>query len=92
MLMTGIGGSILFVSAMLYFANLVLTAVLSRAPAPPVPAFTEAMSGPDHSPAILDRWKPWLVIAAILILVAYGPNLVRLAITTPLTTPGLRVW
>jgi cytochrome c oxidase subunit 1 len=92
MLMTGIGGSILFVSAMLYFANLVLTAVRSRAPAPAVPAFTEAMSGPDHSPAILDRWKPWLVIAAILILVAYGPNLVRLAVTTPLTTPGLRVW
>jgi cytochrome c oxidase subunit 1 len=90
--LVGIGGTILFVSSMLYFANLVLTAVASRSPAPPVPEFTEAMSGPDHSPLILDRWTPWLVVAGILIAVAYGPNLVRLALTTPLVTPGLRVW
>jgi hypothetical protein len=39
-----------------------------------------------------DRWQPWLAVAVILIVVAYGPTLVRLAVTTPLTTPGLRVW
>jgi hypothetical protein len=31
-------------------------------------------------------------VGVILIVVAYGPTLVRLAVTTPLTTPGLRVW
>jgi cytochrome c oxidase subunit I len=92
MRMTGIGGAILFVSSMLYFVDIVMTVIASRAPAPAPPEFSEAMSGPDHMPAIFDRWKPWLAIAAVLILVAYGPNLVRLALTTPLVTPGMRVW
>jgi cytochrome c oxidase subunit 1 len=90
--LVGIGGAILFVSSLLYFLNLVLTLVASRAPAPAVPQFAEAMSGPDHAPPILDRWRPWLVLAGVLIAVAYGPSLLRLALTTPLTTPGLRVW
>ena len=54
--------------------------------------FAEALSGPDHAPAVLDRWRPWLVVAAGLIVVAYGPSLARLVATTPLVTPGFRVW
>jgi cytochrome c oxidase subunit 1 len=57
-----------------------------------VPAFAEALSGPDHAPAILDRWRPWLALAGVLILIAYGPSLVRLWAASPLTTPGMRVW
>jgi cytochrome c oxidase subunit 1 len=90
--LVGIGGSLLFLSALLYFLNLTLTVAASRAPAPAMPAFAEAVSGPEHAPAILDRWRPWLALAAALIAIAYGPTLVRLAATTPLTTPGLRVW
>lgn len=90
--LVGIGGTILFVSALLYFLNLVLTLVASREPAPAMPAFAEAVSGPEHAPAILDRWRPWLALAAALIAIAYGPTLFRLATTTPLTTPGFRVW
>jgi cytochrome c oxidase subunit 1 len=90
--LVGIGGAVLFVSALLYFVNLALTVWVSRAPAPAFPGFAEAISGPEHAPAILDRWRPWLALAAFLIAVAYGPTLLRLAMTTPLTTPGLRVW
>ena len=43
-------------------------------------------------PAILDRWRPWLALAALLILIAYGPSLAHLIATTPLTSPGFRVW
>jgi len=50
------------------------------------------VSGPDHAPVFVHRWRPWLALAVILIAIAYGPTLVRLATTTPLTTPGLRVW
>ena len=50
------------------------------------------MSGPEHAPAFLDRWRPWLALAGLLIVVAYGPVLVRLAHTTPLNAPGFRVW
>ncbi len=90
--LAGIGGTVLFVSALLYFLNLVLTLAVSRQPAPAPPEFAEALSGPDHAPAILDRWRPWLVLAFVLIVVAYGPVLVQLAISTPFNSPGLRVW
>jgi cytochrome c oxidase subunit 1 len=90
--LVGIGGALLFVSAMLYFLNMALTVAASRRAEQPALEFTEALSGPDEAPAFLDRWRPWLALAAILILVAYGPTLVRLAATTPLTTPGVRVW
>jgi cytochrome c oxidase subunit 1 len=90
--LVGIGGTVLFVSALLYFLNMALTVWASRQPAPAMPAFADALSGPEHAPPILDRWRPWLALAALLIAVAYGPTLFRLALTTPLTTPGLRVW
>jgi cytochrome c oxidase subunit 1 len=90
--LVGIGGTLLFVSALLYFLNMGLTAVASRRDPQPALGFAEAVSGPDHAPAFLDRWRPWLALAAILIVIAYGPTLTRLVAATPLTTPGFRVW
>ena len=90
--LVGIGGAILFLSALLFFLNVVLTATVARLAPQPVPEFADTVSGPDHAPAFVDHWQPWLATAIILIVIAYGPTLVRLAVTTPLTTPGLRVW
>jgi cytochrome c oxidase subunit I len=90
--LVGIGGALLFISALLYFLNLVLTATAGRAPAPAMPAFADATSGPEYAPAFLDRWRPWIALAVALIVVAYVPTLFRLATTTPLSSPGMRVW
>jgi cytochrome c oxidase subunit 1 len=90
--LVGIGGALMFLSLLIYFLNMVLTVAGSRRAEQPVPEFAEALSGPDHAPAFLDRWRPWLALAVILIAIAYGPTLVRLVATTPLNTPGLRVW
>jgi len=90
--LVGIGGTILFISAMLYFANMLLTAVVSREPSALEVPFAEALSGPEHAPAILDRWRPWLAFALVMIVIAYGPTLVRLVATTPFDAPGMRVW
>jgi len=90
--LVGVGGTLLFVSSLAYFLNLALTLVAARGPAPAVPEFAEALSGPEHAPAILDRWRPWLAVAGVLIAIAYGPTLLRLALTTPLPSPGFRVW
>jgi cytochrome c oxidase subunit I len=90
--LVGIGGAIVFLSALLYFLNMVLTVTVSRRVQEPAIEFAEAISGPDQAPAVLDRWKPWLVASAILLVIAYGPTLFHLITTTPLNTPGLRVW
>jgi cytochrome c oxidase subunit 1 len=90
--LVGIGGAILFLSALFYFANIVLTLAASREPAAGIPEFAEALSGPEHAPAILDRWQPWLALTAVLIAIAYGPILMRLLAGTPFNAPGLRVW
>jgi cytochrome c oxidase subunit 1 len=90
--LVGIGGTILFISALCYFVNIVLTVVASAEPATVEVPFTEALSGPDHAPPILDRWWPWVTAALILILIAYGPMLIHLISSTPLTSPGQRVW
>jgi len=90
--LVGLGGSILFLSSLLYFLNLVLTLTLSRAPALERVEFAEAVSPAEAAPALFERWRPWIVLAGVLIALAYGPVLVRLAVTTPFDAPGFRVW
>lgn len=92
MLWVGIGGTIMFVSALLYFLNLLLTWVASRQPAPEAPAFAEAASGPEDAPQWLDRLRPWLILSGIFILIAYGPIIVHMLLHTPLNVQGFRVW
>ena len=90
--LVGIGGAILFLSAMLYFLNIVLTMTASRQPAPAMPGFAEAISGADHAPPILDRWPMWLAVGVALILFAYGPPIFQILRATPFDSPGFRVW
>ncbi len=90
--LVGLGGSLLFVSALLYFFNLCMTCVASRAPAPEMPTFAEALSGPEEGPAILERWQPWLVLTVIFLVLAYAHPLIHLVSNTTLNVPGMRVW
>jgi cytochrome c oxidase subunit 1 len=92
MILVGIGGSVMFLSALLYFLNLVLTWVASRQPAPEAPAFAEALSGAEDAPLWVDRLRPWLVLSAIFILVAYGPLLMDMVGHGLMTIRGVRVW
>jgi hypothetical protein len=90
--LVGIGGALLFASAVLYFVNMALTVAASRRVPQPAAEFADALSGPDEAPIFLGRQRPWLALTALMIAVAYGPTLVRLIATTPLSTPGFRVW
>ena len=87
-----IGALIMFVSAALFYANMILTITAAkREPAAEV-EFAAAHSGPEDVPPILDRWKPWLAIAFALILINYTPLLYQLITTSPFNIPGMRSW
>ena len=88
----GIGGTLLFLSGCLYLLNLLLTVTRSRRTVVAVPAFAESAASADDAPAILARVRPWVVVAIVLLVVAYGPTLTRLIVTSRLNVPGLRVW
>jgi len=88
----GVGGTLLFVSGILYLLNLLLTVTLSRQPAPAMPEFAEPISPAEEGPAFLDRLRPWVVVAAVMIIIAYGPTFARLISSAALNAPGFRVW
>jgi cytochrome c oxidase subunit 1 len=88
----GVGGTLLFVSGVLYLVNLLLTVTVSRAPAPAVPEFAVSASPPEDGPALLNRLRPWVITAVVFLVIAYGPTLARLVATSHLNAPGFRVW
>jgi cytochrome c oxidase subunit 1 len=75
LILIAVGGVILFISGILYFLNIVLTLTISKEPANVEVPLAEAgeEGSHEHVPALLDRWRPWLVGATALILLAYLP-------------------
>jgi cytochrome c oxidase subunit 1 len=95
LLQTAVGGAILFVAAYLFF-YIVLRTALSRKYAPAdqqvaIPV-AESLRDPQLTPAWLDHWTPWLIATIVLIIIAYGPQLIYQIGNMQLTSPGLRVW
>jgi cytochrome c oxidase subunit I len=89
----GVGAMIMFVSAILFFLNMVLTITKGKpVTEEPMIPFSKAASGPEDGPAILDRWTPWIVITFVLIVINYAPTLYQLIVTSPFNIPGMRTW
>lgn len=87
----GIGGTILFVSSVLYFLNIVATLVSKKRAVVEVP-FAESMTPASEGPRILERWSLWISIAIVFVLLAYGPALIGLLSETTSSSPGFKVW
>ncbi len=88
-----IGGTLLFLSLLAYFINVLGTVFASRPLSKPVEMpVAEAVTEPQLTPAWLDRWVPWLAGTTVLIVLAYGPMLVQLIGQAQLTSPGFKVW
>jgi cytochrome c oxidase subunit 1 len=93
LIQAAVGGTILFVSYILFFVNVVGTVFASRKLERPIEMpVAEALTDPQLTPAWLDRWRPWLVGTVVLILIGYGPILFELIRTVQLTSPGFKVW
>ncbi len=92
----GLGGAILFVSAVMYVWILARTAWGKERQQGEVEIpVAEAMQDPQRTPRWLDRWVPWLVATVVLILIAYGPQLIDQIANIDLDTgraPAVRPW
>jgi len=87
-LQIAIGGTLLFVGAAMFLFVMAETWLAHRGGTLSVnSAIPEPLSGPEHSPRLLDNYKLWTAIALALIVIAYGPPLVSM-VADGITTPG----
>lgn len=76
-----VGGVILTLGGLLYFGNLVATLTNRRRAEQVTVPLAEPLEEPLRLPGYLDRFTPWVVSGALLVLIGYGPTLYRLFAT-----------
>jgi cytochrome c oxidase subunit 1 len=76
--LTAIGGTLMFVSVILFLVVMIATIVAGRRRDPGDIPFAETLNGPAASgwEPRLDRFRIWLALTILLILIAYAPFLV----------------
>ena len=91
--LTAIGGSIMFIGAILYFWSIIATVsgkvkstVLVEVP------IAESEVPSSKTPAWLDKWTTWIVLSLVLVLIGYAPMLIQYFSHLNLVSPGFRVW
>ncbi|MBT3390846.1 MAG: b(o/a)3-type cytochrome-c oxidase subunit 1 [Chloroflexi bacterium] len=93
LLRVGIGGTIMFFGIYTYIILLARTAWSKKAEAADVEIpLAESEQDPQDTPEWLDKWVPWLVGTVVLLIVAYGPQLIDQISNISLNAPGGRVW
>jgi len=92
-ILTGVGGTLMFVGVMLFFVVIGLTVVAGRKGAEPtdIPV-SDTLTAPAKSgwEPVLDRLGWWAVAAIVLILIAYGPFFLGYDYTP--VSPGFRLF
>ena len=87
-----VGGIILGISGLLFFGNMLATALSrKRAEVREEMPVAEPLHPEYQTPAWLDNWRPWIVATILLILIAYGPVLVSMIANINLTSPGVQI-
>nr|WP_290666585.1 cbb3-type cytochrome c oxidase subunit I [Ardenticatena sp.] len=91
--MTAIGGTLMFLGGMAFFAVMVGTLLFSRERVKVEMPAAEAIIGPEKgSPLFTKRLDVWTVVAVVLILIAYVPYLVNYLGDAAFVATGQRVW
>ncbi|MGD2047636.1 MAG: cbb3-type cytochrome c oxidase subunit I [Gemmatimonadota bacterium] len=93
-ILTGVGGSLMFVGALLFFVVFLATIFFGarQEDAGDIP-FTETAEPPATEGWVvgLDRFRYWVAITILLILIAYGPFIVQY-LPPNLTSPGQQIF
>ena len=86
-----VGGAILLVSVVTYVWIIVKTLMGPKVEAELVPEvpIAESVRDPQLTPGWLDSFKPWLIAAGVLLVIAYGPQLFDQIVNMRLNAPGV---
>lgn len=89
-----IGALILYTGALLFIIIMAMQAFGKAKERVTVePPVAEALQDPQLTPAWLDTWRPWVVGAVALILLAYTPVLLDLITNmVPVAAPAIKLW
>ncbi|MFQ5398293.1 MAG: cbb3-type cytochrome c oxidase subunit I [Anaerolineae bacterium] len=87
-----VGGVILGISGLLFYMNILGTVFSKKKLEAAIEMPVAEPYEPTPAPALLDNWRPWLVLTVALILVSYGPILFDMISNLSLTSPGFKVW
>lgn len=87
-----IGAMVLLVSGILFYLNMVGTVLSKKTLTEPIEMPVAEPYHPAPTPAWLDRWRGWLVVTVVLVLVAYGPALIGLISNLNSNSPGFKLW
>lgn len=88
-ILTGIGGVLLFISGVLFVSNVVLSLFTKKLEAPVEVPLAEAYSGPEGAPAMLDNLRGWVLAAAAMVVLSYGPTFIQVLSNSGFNSPGL---
>ena len=83
-----LGGTLLAISTIVFLVTIVMTMLGDRGEVPDN-SYAGTLSGPEHSPAILDNLKLWTAIAFVLIVLAYSLPLAAIVQRGGLFGPGI---
>ncbi len=87
--MAAVGGTLMFVSGVLFFVVIVMT-VLNKATAQVEMPVAETMLPASRSAPVLDRWPVWIGVMILLIVIAYGPYFITYE--PNFVSEGWKVW
>lgn len=90
LLRVGIGGTILFISVLMYVWVMYKTVRGKEADPSEIPDIpvAESLRDPQLTPEWLDNFKPWLIATVALIIIAYGPQMIEQVANIQLNAPG----
>ncbi len=91
MTVVAIGGSLLGVGVVLFEVVVIGTVLSARRQEAGAP-FAEVQPSSLPTPPILERWRVWVGLTAVLVVLAYAIPIVQLIVNAPPGSPGYDTW
>jgi len=92
-LMTGIGGSLMFIGGLLFFIVLLGTLYLSAEKTEVEMPVADIITKPEQGPTIItQRLGLWVGVSIVLVVIAYGPFFVTYLSDPWFVAPGFKLW